>query len=195
MIGVYDKRTNTTTLRTAPLHVLARQVKALKNLKPIEVSSEERMALRNNLGEAFGTKKAKAVIRARERNRVDIDAMKDVTEHLQDTIMANTDTLPTAGASLKPSVLLFPCTENIEWLVEEAKETADSTRLIPPYNVDAQRPQDVYALHDIIPEVELNALPVNAFKSAKTPQERYALLPHSRSDWVKLQLRLIYSAP
>ena len=60
MIGVYDKRTNTTTLRTAPLHVLARQVKALKNLKPIEVSSEERMALRNNLGEAFGTKKAKA---------------------------------------------------------------------------------------------------------------------------------------
>ena len=57
------------------------------------------MELRNNLGEAFGTKKAKAAIRARERNRVDIDAMKDVAVHLQDTIMTNTDTLPTAGAS------------------------------------------------------------------------------------------------
>ena len=100
MIGVHDKRTNTTTLRPVPLHVLARQVKATKNLKPIEVSTEERMELRNNLGEAFGTKKAKAAIRARERNRVDIDAMKAVAGHLQDTIMQNTDTLPTAGAFL-----------------------------------------------------------------------------------------------
>ncbi|KAI0759036.1 RNA polymerase I associated factor, A49-like protein [Fomes fomentarius] len=174
MIGVHDKRTNNTTLRPMPLHVLTRQVKALKNLKPIEVSKEERMELRNNLGEAFGTKKAQAAIRARERNRVDIDAMKDVAGHLQDTIMQNTDTLPTA---------------------EEAKATADSSRLIPPYNADAERPEDVYALHDIIPEAELNALPINVFKSAKTHQERYALLPFNRSDWVKLQLRLIYSAP
>lgn len=97
MIGVHDKRTNTTTLRPAPLHILTRQVKALKNLKPIEVSTEERMAQRNNLGETFGTKKAKAAIRARERNRVDIDAMKDVAGHLQETILANTDSLPTAG--------------------------------------------------------------------------------------------------
>ena len=79
--------------------------------------------------------------------------------------------------------------------LEEAKATADSNRLIPTYNEDAQRPQDVYALHDVIPETEFNAIPVNAFKSAKTPQERYSLLPWSRSDWVKLQLRLIYSAP
>ncbi|RPD77153.1 RNA polymerase I associated factor, A49-like protein [Lentinus tigrinus ALCF2SS1-7] len=172
MIGVHDKRSNTTTLRPAPLHVLARQVKALKNLKPIEVSTEERMALRNNLGEAFGTKKAKAAIRARERNKVDIDAMKDVAGHLQDTIMQNTDTLPTT---------------------EEAKATADSSRLIPPYNADAHRPQDVYALHDIIPEAEFNALSIGAIKSAKSLPDRFKLLPFDRSDWVKLQLRLIFS--
>ncbi|RDX40440.1 RNA polymerase I associated factor, A49-like protein [Polyporus arcularius HHB13444] len=174
MVGVHDKRTNTTTLRPVPLHVLARQVKALKNLKPIEVSTEERMALRNNLGEAFGTKKAKAAIRARERNKVDIDAMKAVAGHLQDTIMQNTDTLPTT---------------------EEAKATADSSRLIPPYNADAQRPQDVYALHDIIPEAEYNALSIGAIKAAKTQPERLKLLPFDRSDWVKLQLRLIFAAP
>lgn len=194
MIGVHDKRTNTTTLRPAPLHILARQVKSLKNLKPIEVSTEERMELRNNLGEAFGTKKAKAAIRARERNRVDIDAMKDVAAHLQDTIMANTDTLPTAGA-LAQLALSRMCTEICNVAIEEAKEAADSNRLVPPYDADAKRPQDVYALHDIIPEAEYNALPINAFKAAKTPQDRYALLPFSRSDWVKLQLRLIYSAP
>ncbi|KAI0628513.1 A49-like RNA polymerase I associated factor-domain-containing protein [Trametes polyzona] len=83
MIHVHDKRTNTMTLRPVPLHILTRQVKALKNLRPIEVSTEERMAQRNNLGEAFGTKKAKAAI-------------------------------------------------------QEAKATADSSRLIPPCNADAQ---------------------------------------------------------
>ena len=81
------------------MHILTRQVKALKNLRPIEVSTEERMQQRNNLGETFGTKKAKAAIRARERNRVDIDAMKNVAGHLQDTIMQNTESLPTAGTS------------------------------------------------------------------------------------------------
>ncbi|CDO68785.1 hypothetical protein BN946_scf184989.g51 [Trametes cinnabarina] len=174
MIGVHDKRTNTTTLRPVPLHILTRQVKALKNLRPIEVSTEERMQQRNNLGETFGTKKAKAAIRARERNRVDIDAMKNVAGHLQDTIMQNTESLPTA---------------------DQAKAAADSSRLIPPYNADAQSPDEVYGLHDIIPEAEFNALPVSTFKAAKSYHDRIALLPFNRSDWLKLQLKLIYSAP
>lgn len=96
-VGVYDKRTNLTTIRPAPLHILSRQVKALKNLAPLETTTEERVQLRNKLGETFGTKKAKAAIRALERNRVDVDAMKGVASHLQDTIMENTGSLPTLG--------------------------------------------------------------------------------------------------
>ena len=99
-VGIHDKRTSTTTVRSVPLHILTRQVKALKNLKPMEVSSEERMKLRNNLGETFGTKKAKAAIRAQERNRVDVDAMRGVASHLQDRIQENTESLPTIGALL-----------------------------------------------------------------------------------------------
>lgn len=76
---------------------MTQQVKALKNLAPIEVTNEERMLQRNKLGEAFGTKKAKAAIRAQERNRVDIDALKGVTAHLQETIEENTHSLPTLG--------------------------------------------------------------------------------------------------
>ena len=60
LVAVHNKRTNTTTFRPAPLHVMTQQVKALKNLAPIEVTNEERMLQRNKLGEAFGTKKAKA---------------------------------------------------------------------------------------------------------------------------------------
>ena len=98
LVGIYNKRTKTTTLRPAPLHILSRQVKALKNLKPIQASSDERVKLRNTLGEAFGTKKAKAAIRAQERNRVDIDEMRGVAGHLQERIEENTGSLPTQGA-------------------------------------------------------------------------------------------------
>lgn len=63
----------------------------------MEVTTDDRAQLRNKLGETFGTKKAKAAIRAQERNRVDIDAMKGVTAHLQETIMENTGNLPTLG--------------------------------------------------------------------------------------------------
>ncbi|OSX57880.1 hypothetical protein POSPLADRAFT_1155569 [Postia placenta MAD-698-R-SB12] len=173
-VGVYDKRTNITTIRPAPLHILSRQVKALKNLAPLETTTEERVQLRNKLGETFGTKKAKAAIRALERNRVDVDAMKGVASHLQDTIMENTGSLPT---------------------LEQAKASADSSRLIPPYNADAQRPDDVYILSDIIPDAEFNVLSIAAFKSAESNQQRAALLPFSRSNWVNQHMALLFSAP
>ncbi|KAI0759667.1 RNA polymerase I associated factor, A49-like protein [Irpex lacteus] len=173
-VGVYNKRTKTTTIRPAPLHILTRQVKALKNLKPIEVSVEERMKQRNRLGETFGTKKAQSAIRAAERNRVDVDAMRGVAVHLQDRIQENTESLPTQ---------------------EEAKATADSSRLIPPYDETATRPDDVYKLHDIIPEAEFNALSITSLKSAGSERERQAMLPYGRSNWVNQHLSLVYSTP
>lgn len=108
LIGIHNKRTKTTTLIPAPLHILTRQVKSLKNLTPIDSNSSlpsstqfpERMKLRNELGETFGTKKAKAAIRAQERNRVDVDAMKGVAGHLQDRIGENTESLPSKGLSI-----------------------------------------------------------------------------------------------
>lgn len=100
MIGVHDKRTGITTLRAAPVHLLTHQVKALKGLKAAPVSSQQHMEARATLGEAFGTKKAKANIRARERNRVDVSAMEGVAEHLQDRIEKSTGALPTQGEHL-----------------------------------------------------------------------------------------------
>jgi DNA-directed RNA polymerase I subunit RPA49 len=41
---------------------------------------------RNDLGEAFGTRKAKSQIRAEERNRVDVSAMEGVKGHLMESI-------------------------------------------------------------------------------------------------------------
>ncbi|THG94133.1 hypothetical protein EW026_g7279 [Hermanssonia centrifuga] len=81
------------------------------------------------------------------------------------------------------------------WAKAEAKATADSNRLIPTYDENAQRPEDVYKLHDIIPEVEFNALSITPLKAAATMHERKALLPHSRSNWINQHLSLIFSAP
>jgi DNA-directed RNA polymerase I subunit RPA49 len=52
---------------------------------------------RVELGVTFGTKKAKASIKAQERNRVDVSAMEGVVGHLQDRIEASTGALPTMG--------------------------------------------------------------------------------------------------
>ncbi|KDQ55898.1 hypothetical protein JAAARDRAFT_180037 [Jaapia argillacea MUCL 33604] len=172
MVGVYNKRTNSIVIRPAPLHILTRQVKALKGIEPAAVTSAQRLEARHALGETFGTKKAKAAIRAHERNKVDVSAMEKVAGHLQDRIESNTGNLPT---------------------LEEAKSKADSTRLIPPYDAEASLPTDVYALHDIIPEPEWNGLSVSALTHSE--RDRTALLPFSRSKWVNQHLALLFSAP
>lgn len=41
---------------------------------------------RNDLGEAFGTRKAKTQIKAEERNKVDVGAMQGVKGHLMESI-------------------------------------------------------------------------------------------------------------
>jgi DNA-directed RNA polymerase I subunit RPA49 len=102
---VHNKRTKETVFRPAPLHLLQRQVKALKGLEPAAVTIAERLAARNQLGYAFGTKKAQAAIRAQERNKVDVSAMEGVVGHLQSRIKQNTDALPTKGQSH----LLYTC--------------------------------------------------------------------------------------
>lgn len=138
MVGVFDHSTNALTLRHAPLYVVRHQVKKLKGLGPILESGHDYQRARNVLGEAFGTKKAKTAIRAAEKNKVDVAAMKDVrtptgpyfssrpssqvADTLQSTIQSKTATLPKA---------------------EEANAEADSKRPIPPFKADAPSPSEV----------------------------------------------------
>ena len=99
LVAVHDKRTSRTIFRPAPLHILARRVKRLKSIQPTPATVAQRIEARNALGATFGTKKAQAAIRARERNKIDVDAMKAVTGNLQSTIEGNTTNLPTWGQS------------------------------------------------------------------------------------------------
>ncbi|KAG1733711.1 Rpa49 subunit specific to nuclear RNA polymerase I [Suillus lakei] len=176
LVGVHNKRTGITTLRAAPLHILTHEVKALKGLKPAAVSTLQRLEARAALGETFGTKKAKLAIRAQERNKVDVSAMEGVAGHLQESIFKNTSTLPSKG--------LF-----------EAKANADSTRLIPQYDIDALNPSDIYPLHNVIPKPEWKALSISAYMDAGGSAERVALLPFKRSNWINDHLTLAFASP
>jgi DNA-directed RNA polymerase I subunit RPA49 len=85
-------------LQPAPVHLISRHIKALKNFKPTEPEISQDLQARSMLGKTFGTKKAKVAIQARERNQMDVSAMEDVAGVLQDLIEEGTENLPTQGA-------------------------------------------------------------------------------------------------
>ncbi|OAX37723.1 Rpa49 subunit specific to nuclear RNA polymerase I [Rhizopogon vinicolor AM-OR11-026] len=174
LVGVHNKRTGITTLQAAPLHVLTHEVKALKGLQPAAVSTLQRLEARAALGETFGTKKAQQAIRAQERNKVDVSAMEGVADHLQESILKNTSSLPSK---------------------EEAKANADSTRLIPQYDAYALNPSDAYPLHNMISTPEWKALSISAYIAADNSASRIALLPFKRSSWINDHLSLIFASP
>ncbi|KAG6866334.1 hypothetical protein C0991_005801 [Blastosporella zonata] len=166
VIAVHNKRTSTLSIlpTTKSPHILTRTVKALKSIPPSAApSQQDYKQARTTLGETFGTKKAKANIRAQERNRVDVSAMEGVMGHLQQGIDRGAAGLMTT---------------------EEAREEADKNRLIPTFDASAVDPEDSYPLHNIIPEVEWKALSISAFDQAAGEKERKALLPFGYSNWV-----------
>jgi DNA-directed RNA polymerase I subunit RPA49 len=172
---------------------MSRQVKALRDFKPTEPGVSERLHARNVLGEAFGTKKAKAAIRAHERNKMDVSVMEAVADVLQDRIEEGTENLPTQGVSQAL------CAINLIhlWWPEKMEDVVNSARLIPAYNADAQRPEDVYPLHNIIPEQEWAALDnlLHKLKNEPDDRARVRLLPNARSNWLRQHLMLTFSAP
>ncbi|KAJ3572194.1 hypothetical protein NP233_g3247 [Leucocoprinus birnbaumii] len=169
IVALHNKRTGAVSLLPSAKtpHVLQRTVKALKSIQTADApTTTVYQQARTTLGETFGTKKAKAAIRAQERNKVDVGAMEGVMGYLMEGIEKGAEGLMTAGTS------------------EEAKEAADNNRLIPPFSTTATEPDDIYALHSIIPENEWKALSISAFDETTSHKDRIALLPHTRSQWV-----------
>jgi DNA-directed RNA polymerase I subunit RPA49 len=80
---------------------------------------------------------------------------------------------------------------------EKLEESANAARLIPEYNADAERPEDIYPLHHIIPEPEWAALDglLHKLKNASNDHSRARILPNARSDWLRQNLMLAYSVP
>ncbi|KAL4264654.1 RPA49/POLR1E RNA polymerase subunit family protein [Pleurotus pulmonarius] len=177
VVALHDRATKTLRLFTptsdgtvvpTPVHFLKHTVKSLKSLPSSLPSVLPYLEARNTLGETFGTKKAKAQIKQRERQKVDVDAVKGVVSHIVDAIDKGAEGLTTK---------------------EEAQDVANSTRLVPPFSDTATDPADVYPLHNIIPEAEWKALgpsisPVIALGTGSRAKERQAIFPFKHSSWV-----------
>ncbi|KAG5644280.1 hypothetical protein DXG03_008765 [Asterophora parasitica] len=183
LVAIHNKRTGALSVLPTPKspYILTRTVKALKSIPASAAPTQQEYLLaKTALGETFGTKKAKANIRAQERNKVDVRAMQGVMDHLQQGIDKGAVGLMTAEDPLKTISSV---------LIEEAKEEADKNRLIPPFDATAVDPEDIYPLHSIIPEVEWKALSVSAFDQVEGYKEKMALLPHKWGTWLFNQIK------
>ncbi|CAG7851282.1 SubName: Full=Uncharacterized protein {ECO:0000313/EMBL:CCA66480.1} [Serendipita indica DSM 11827] len=160
LVAIRNRRTNELVLSPGPLYIVSHQVKVLQSLDGGSQGLQEHMVARNQLGEAFGTKKAKAALRTAERNKVDVTAMAGVSNLLQTSIEAKTDSLPQ--------------------LADGSSEHSHN-RHIPRYNQDAQSPAEIYPLDSVISEPEFAAISWNLIR----PES----LPYRKSTWVNERLR------
>ncbi|KAK2465155.1 hypothetical protein APHAL10511_002847 [Amanita phalloides] len=171
LVSIYDRATGQVTVLPVAKspYILSRTVKALKTIPSAPAPSAlEYKEARTTLGQTFGTKKAKAAIRAEERSHIDVSAMEGVMDFVMEGIEKGSGGLLTQ---------------------EGAKETADTNRLIPSYSASATEPKNIYPLHGIIPESEWKTLSVSAFEQAESERDRIALLPFQSSEWINSHLR------
>ena len=87
------------------------------------------------------------------------------------------------------SLFLFhaKCPANAGGWPETIEASANSTHLIPAYNADAQRSEDTYSLHDIIPEPEWTALDslLPKLKDVADDRTKVRLLPNAPIDQLR----------
>ncbi|SGZ57022.1 CIC11C00000004964 [Sungouiella intermedia] len=122
---------------------------------------------RTALGEAFGTKKAKAAIVNLEKNRIDADKLQDMELDIVDNVKELTLDLPTR---------------------QQLQDAGSVDRPVPPVNENATNVEDVYALHSIIPKKEWASIRINSIFDEETEEKRLEMLPYSKSAFVAKNL-------
>lgn len=183
VVAVHSRRNATLNILPAAKcpYVLTRTVKALKSISRAQAPSAlEFKEARTVLGETFGTKKAKANLRAQERNHVDVSAMEGVIGFVMDGIDKVVTGLPTKGMFSCGS--LYSLLSNLQ--IDEAKEAANINRLIPEYDAAATTPDRIYPLHNIVPRAEWKVLPADSFEGTENDKDRKGLLYFEWSSWL-----------
>ncbi|KAL7276886.1 DNA-directed RNA polymerase I subunit rpa49 [Rhizina undulata] len=136
-VGIYDPEKNVVELHLAPKVHMGRSIRKHRER---DVELEERGVVLSNadsrvaLGKQFGTKKAQKLLESREMNKIDISEMD---KSVQSSIITQ------VGETTKD----MPTTAELGTQMVEA-------RLIPVFNKEAERPEDVYKLEDVISKEE-----------------------------------------
>lgn len=175
LAALFDPKTKTLHVHpTTPLYLLAHRVKRMRTapMSSQTASVEANMQWkerRNDLGEAFGTRKAKSQIKAEERNKVDVNAMQGVRSSLVASI-GGTDGKEEDGVVPPPDVVPVP-------------------------NLTTDVPSEVYPRQSIIPNNEWSSIDVSPLVKAKDDRERASFLPYRQSQWIQSKIRVAIEGP
>lgn len=150
---------------SAPLYLVGQRV---KRLRYAALSSADRAAdyraRRNDLGEVFGTRKAKSQIRSEERNKVDISAMQGIKGHLMESIGET-------AADDKSAVVL-------------------PSETIPQPNMTTHDVAQVYPRSSLCSDGEWSSIDAKTLLRAKDDEERKGLLPYRKVNFALKKIRL-----
>ncbi|KAJ3259514.1 DNA-directed RNA polymerase I subunit rpa49 [Chytriomyces hyalinus] len=166
VVGVVDKSKGTIRFCQAPQILFKTIVKSRSQFKPSLLGAKSTLA-RNALGETFGTIKRKQAIKATERNKVKMDSLMDAEQVIKNAIDDTSALVPT---------------------LEDLKEEQEANRLIPPFNMAATSPADVYDLESIMSHSDYTSIDVSKLTQIKfkedLQQELNSVFP---SNWVLVQ--------
>lgn len=160
VVGVFNKKKNSVDLYKAPVLVSKVVSKSKRDLAGPKIKNQGQVrgsVLRNALGEAFGTKKAKKAISDLERNRVDSDKLVDVAVDIVDTVKSASKGLPTR---------------------KEMEASVSNDRPTPLANLDATDVEQIYPVENIIPSRELQSIRVNGILKEKDIEKKLDFFPY-----------------
>lgn len=175
VVGVYDPAKRSVELYKAPVLVNKVIAKSKKHLAgpAIKQANERASVLRNALGEAFGTKKAKKAIADLERNRIDSDKLADSAVDIVDSVRAAAKDLPSR---------------------EQLQESVSQDRPTPLANLDATDVEQVYPIHNIIPKKEWQFIRVGPVLKETDQEKRLEVFPYTKSAYVTKKLPTLTQA-
>lgn len=171
VVGVYNAKKQTVQLYKAPVissKVVSKYSKTLSGPTIKSKSGDARPSdLRNALGEAFGTKKAKKAIADLERNRIDSDKLTDSAIDIVDSVRTAAKDLPSR---------------------EQLEEKVTQERPTPLANVDATDVEQIYPIENIIPNREWQFIRVGPILKETDQEKRLEMLPYTKSQYLGKKL-------
>ncbi|GMM49420.1 DNA-directed RNA polymerase I subunit [Starmerella bacillaris] len=175
---IKDNETGKVELVEVPLFDIQTKVfneHAAELANTIKQSGVENWQQRTNLGEAFGTKKAKTAINDVSRNRIDADMLEGFEDAIVDNVSSNIDISKTQSSS------------------KDNKGAGDIMRPIPPFDLETHELHLVYNLSSIVPDEEWDALTplVDDIINADSQDSRIQLLPYGESDFVNERVAFV----
>ncbi|CUM68242.1 uncharacterized protein PRCAT00005963001 [Priceomyces carsonii] len=168
-VAIYDPVHKSVDLQKAPFvrgHILSKSKRSYKG-PAVKQAGIKNYLQRNALGEAFGTKKARAAITNIERNRIDSEKLQDAELDIVENVKESTQDIPTGA---------------------EMQQVVSNDRPTPAANVDATNVEDIYPLQNIIPEKEWSLLRVNPILNEDDEKKRLELLPYNKSIYISKRI-------